>query len=271
MSGMPSQLEKLVVRHRQVAPMLSALLAGTDATLTLRDPDGSVVLERDGHDGGAVAGVFPIIADGQTIGTAEGGPLARTIATVVSYAVSRELDKIALAREALERYRELNLIYELAETLGSELEVRAIAASAAAEADRSPGGGRGFVLVLDPSTGALRAPEGLDAPIVEAAAGRGIIGALADGGVAEIVNGPAGDDRSTPDERRFGALVCAPMRAHGRLVGVLGAASADPIEYRAADLKVIEAIAALAAPAIDNAMVHATAVEAASERRTPRG
>ena len=47
-----SELRRLIVRHRHVAPMVSALLAGTDAAVTIRDAEGEVD-PRAGRDGGA--------------------------------------------------------------------------------------------------------------------------------------------------------------------------------------------------------------------------
>jgi transcriptional regulator with GAF, ATPase, and Fis domain len=267
-----SELERLVVRHRHVAPMLSALLAGTHATIILRDPDGNVVLHREGREtADPLLGPFPIVGDGRTIGTVEGGHLSRSVAAVLSYAVSRELDKRALAREALDRYRELNLIYELAASLGAELNVEAIARSAAGEASRIPAGGTGFVLLLDEATGTLAPPEGQAGPFDSARIGEGILGRVAASGLAELVNVPATDDGATPAERSFAALLCAPMQAHERTVGILGTASLDRVEYRAGDLKVIEAIAALAAPAIDHAQVHEAAVHELEELRRGEG
>ncbi len=264
---MAGELERFVVRHRHVAPMLSTLLAGTDATVTLRDAEGGVVLRREGADrGGSVQGPFPIVADGRTIGSAEGGPLARSIAAVLSYAVSRELDKRALAGEALDRYRELNLIYQLAESLGSTLEVGAIARAALAEASRLPAGGTGFLLLLDESTGRLEPPVEAGSPIREGRIGQGIVGRVAAGGQPELVNTPALDGTATPAERSVPALLVAPMRAHGRTVGVLGTVATDALEYRAGDLKVVVAIAALAAPALDHALTHEAVLREAAER-----
>lgn len=268
---MASEIERLVVRHRDVAPMLSVLLAGTQASVVIRDPDGNVVLHREGREpADPLEGPFPIVGDGRTIGTIEGGHLARPIASVLSYAVSRELDKRALAREALDRYRELNLIYDLAGSLGTDLEVIAIARSAVAEAGRLPAGGQAFLLMLDGGD-VLRCPDGLDAgPITEARPGEGVVGRIVASGAAELVNMPATDDTATPVERSFAAILCAPMRAHGRTVGVLGVASTDVVEYRAGDLKVVEAIAALAAPALDHALLHEAAVRELEElRRDP--
>jgi hypothetical protein len=259
---MPSDLERLVVRHRHVAPMLSALLAGTNATIVLRDPDGTVVLHREGRAAGeTVSGPFPIAAEGRVIGTVEGGPFARPIAAVLSYAVARELDKRALAREALDRYRELNLIYDLAGTIGTTLEVGPIATAALAEIDRLPAGGHGFLFLLDDATGRLDRPEG--SPAVQALPngrlGAGIAGSVAAARAAELVNVPAGDPRATPEERSYTALACAPLVAGDRLIGVLGATTRTPGGFRAGDLKLVEAIAALAAPALEGARRRAVA------------
>ena len=74
---------------------------------------------------------------------------AVSIAAVLAYAGARETDKRSLAREALDRYRELNLIYDLADQIGAVLETDAIAGVAIAEASRLPSGGTGFLLLLE--------------------------------------------------------------------------------------------------------------------------
>ena len=245
----PAELRRLIVRHRHVAPMLSVLLAGTDARLTITDTDGAMVLDR--QVGGAPADApverHPITVEGRTVGWVEGPRPAGSIAAVLSYAASRETDKRALAREALDRYRELSLIYELSETIGATLEVDAVAAVAVDEASRLPSGGEGFIVLRD---GPDR--ERLDG---------GILGAVLDGD-AEIVNDVAGDARATATERGLASLVAAPLKVRGERIGVIGTGSATPVEYRASDLKVLTAIASLAAPTLAQAAVHEAAVRA---------
>jgi transcriptional regulator with GAF, ATPase, and Fis domain len=261
------ELDRLVVRHRNVAPMLSALLAGTDATIVLRDLDGTTVLHREGVEIAERHGPFPIVADGRELGSVEGGSFARPIAAVLSYAVSRELDKRSLAREALDRYRELNLIYDLAEALGPTLEVEAIARIVTDEAGRLAEGGSGFFLLADEATGELTAAPGTDAGrLAGGRRGQGILGRVAASGVAELVDMPATDPDATPEERAVPAIVAAPMRTGGRTIGIVGATSAAPGTFNAGDVKVLTALAALAAPAIDHARIHEAAVREALER-----
>lgn len=247
---MELDLARLIVRHRHVAPMLSALLSGTNAGLRISDEQGAVILEREA--GGIGFERYPIAVEGRTVGWVEGDRTGRAIAAVLSYAVAREADKRSLAREALDRYRELNLVYELADRLGAEHDLPTVAAIVIAEASRLPGGGAGFLLAADPS-GELR-PIG-DSDVEPAGGLDGIVGAVLATGVAEEVNDVASDPRATTTERTFASVIAAPVISRGRTIGVLGAASPTPVVYAASDLKLLAAIAAIAGPALAAALV----------------
>jgi GAF domain-containing protein len=250
---MELDLERLIVRHRHVAPMLSALLTGTNAGVRISDGAGTVIIEREG--GGIGFEKFPITVEGRTVGWVEGDRAGRAIAAVLSYAVAREADKRSLAREALDRYRELSLVYDLADRLGGELEIDAVAGTLVGEASRLPSGGSGFLLLAtsdgDLRPGGGRPSAGDDRPVItDASISRGILGDVAASGVAEEVNDVAADPRATDEERRYASLIAAPVVSRGQTLGVLGAASRTPIEYRSADLKLLAAIAAIGGPAL---------------------
>jgi GAF domain-containing protein len=251
---MSIDLTRLVVRHRHVAPMLSVLLGGTNAAVRIRAADETVILERGADAIGTDR--FPIVVEGETVGWVEGDRVARSVAAVLAYAAAREADKRSLANEALERYRELSLVYDLAEALSGLTSVPAIGQAAVAEVNRVAGGGTPFLLAATDEPDRFRTPEGVPAgPIVEARLQSGIVGSvLTTTAEPEIVNEPAGDARASATERRLGAIIVAPLRSRGHVVGVVGAATDEPHEYRAGDLKVLAAIAALAGPALDQAL-----------------
>jgi hypothetical protein len=253
---MEMDLARLIIRHRHVAPMLSALLSGTNAGVRISNEEGIVILEREASGIGFEK--FPITVEGRTVGWVEGDRTGRAIAAVLSYAVAREADKRSLAREALDRYRELSLVYELADVLSGELDVAEIGRIVIAEASRLPAGGSGFLLLVD-DAGALQpvaASHGSDdGPGWPAGAGGGridggILGSVARSGVAEEVNDVAADPRASATERTYASLVAAPVVARGRTIGVLGAGTRTPADYQAGDLKLLAAIAAIAAPAL---------------------
>ena len=147
-----SELRRLIVRHRHVAPMVSALLASMDAAVTIRDGEGAVILERGGPAGAGPGDPVirqDVVVDGDMLGWVEGGRTARGIAAVLAYAAARERDKRSLANEALERYRELSLIYDLAATIGGSDTVEPVVHAAVTELSRLPHDARGFVLLAD--------------------------------------------------------------------------------------------------------------------------
>ena len=256
---MDQDLARLIVRHRHVAPMLSALLSGTNAGVRISDAAGTVILEREA--GGIAFEKFPITVEGRTVGWVEGDRIARAIAAVLSYAVARDSDKRSLAREALDRYRELNLVYELADRLSGELDVAAVTAVIVDEASRLPAGGAGFLLVAGPGGELHPAPAGGDHGGPPGGSD-GIVGAVARSAIAEEVNDVAGDARASEAERAFASLIVAPVVARGRTIGVLGAASTTRIDYQAADLKLLSAIAAIAGPALAGARARSASDEA---------
>jgi adenylate cyclase len=257
---MDLDLRRLIVRHRHVAPMVSALLAGTDARVRIVDAAGNVVLQRDAGAADAEPQRFAIANGTEVVGWVEGPRVAAAVAAVLSYAWARETDKRSLSQEALDRYRELNLIYDLAQSIGARLEVDAVAAVAITEARRLPGG-QGFLLLRGPASGRLVAASASDdEPVFESIrAGEGIVGVVADG-EPEIVNDVGRDPRATATERTYAAMAVAPLNVRGDRIGVIGVASTEPVMYRAGDLKVLGAIAALAGPAIDQARAHEAAV-----------
>lgn len=262
---MDVELARLIVRHRHVAPMLSALLGGIDAAVRISDGDGAVLLERGAEWLGGER--FPILVEGRTVGWVEGDRSARAVASVLSYAAAREADKRSLAREALDRYRELNLVYELADTLGGRLEVAGVVAAAVAEVARLPGGGTPFVLLApdgDVRGAPLVAPDGVPPGAIERGrVGEGAVGSAAYGGEAEIVNDVASDRRAgTERELGVASLVVAPLRARDTTIGVIGTATSEPHEFRAGDLKVLSAIAALTGPAVEQARAHEASLRA---------
>jgi GAF domain-containing protein len=57
-------------------------------------------------------------------------------------------------------------------------------------------------------------------------------------------------------------VVAAPLRVRGERLGVIGTRSATPVEFHASDLKLLTAIASLAAPTLDQARTHEAAVRA---------
>lgn len=256
---------KLMTTNRGIAPLVAALLAALPGAAAVTDADGTLLV---GHDPGCRE-EYPILLDGEVVGRVIGDEGAALLATVLAYVIEREAEKRSLARDGLDKYRELNLLYELSEKIGASLEVQSVATVAIEEACRRIKVGEGFVLVLEEATGMLE-PIALPAEaqllVTGIPVGEGVIGQIAESGRAEVIVDLDADPRWSARERNLRSLVCAPLKARQRVIGVLGIGSAESTAYTAADLKFLSTIASQAAPAVDHAMLYARTVREAQER-----
>jgi transcriptional regulator with GAF, ATPase, and Fis domain len=262
----PIDLRKLLVRNKDVSSLITSLIAALDGAVGIQDANGALLL---GHDAGAAPQKHPLTLDEQLLGWVVGDEKAATVAAVVAYIANREYEKKSLAREVLDRYRELNLLYDVSEKISASLQVTTVATIAIGEARRLITSGGGVVLLLDAPAGVLTPVVALGEPHLPKAGipcDAGIVGDVVANGRAEIVNDVHNDPRVSGPERVFASLVCAPLMAKQRAIGLFVIGSAAPVTYTAADLKFLSAIASQAAPALDHALLYERALKDAQER-----
>jgi hypothetical protein len=212
-----------------------------------------------------------IDVDGATLGYVTGaGASAPALALLLQHLVTRESEQRALASETLHLYREINLIEQLSEQLAAILNLQSVSESALAQARRLIPATHGSMLVLDKIDADLRTTASFADPISDAgtiAPASLLAATVLERGVAEILNDCSSDPRARGIERGLQALLCAPLRAGQRTVGLiaLGSTGAEA-SYSTAHLKLLNTIALQAAAAIENAMLCAEMVETARER-----
>lgn len=200
---------------------------------------------------------------------------------LIGWGMARDAERRSLAEEALERYRELNLLYDMAERSAS-LDPATIIRVATTEVGRLCRRGVSVALVTDEEGRRIRPlehvyPTADGAPRSDAVAhagiptdglpmGEGIIGGVAGGRDGEIVNDPSSDERATEIEAALGALMVAPLRAGDHKLGVLLVTAPTGAEFTAGEHRMLSAVAALTSPALDAAMTHVRTVAVARAR-----
>ena len=188
---------------------------------------------------------------------------------MLGHLAEREVERKALGSEVLNLYREINLIYSFSEKLAALLDVERVAQLTLQEARRLIVATDGVIMLLDADTGALTTVAGFgdEMPVLGGFhKGRGIVGAIADTGVAEIVNDVDIDPRRVTQHTTIKALIGAAMRVGERITGVIALGSTVPMAYTAAELKLLNTLALQAATAMENARLFERTVQAAAER-----
>lgn len=213
----------------------------------------------------------PITAGNQILGRVVGGEEAIAVAKLLGYLGERELEVKALAHDALDKYREINLLYNLSEKLNASLETSIVVKTVLEEVRRLIPATGASIALLHPTTADFRVEltftdGGYSLPEDILRANQGITGAVVQAGQGEIVNHTAIDPRYQPGLEPVASLICGPLKIEHRVIGVLNISSLEPIEYTAQHLKLLTTIASQAAQAIENAQLYQQQFAAAQER-----
>lgn len=270
---------KRFLRKRRGGLSLLEDFAALTPGLCLEDNQGQLLL---GEVPAVAVEKHAIMLDGSIHGWVYGHPQSPLIAMLLSHLVNNQGEYEALSDEALDRYREINLLYNLAENLAASLDVAMVGTIALREASR----------VLKASSGALMLLRGQQLHTVASfgeypcivnivALGQGIIGNVAQSGKAEVVSAISSHDHYHPAywrhkptnsvshcaaEHDTSTLICAPLKASQGTLGVIFLANDALQSYSAGDLKLLNTVAAQTVPAIESALLYERTLQEAKQR-----
>jgi serine phosphatase RsbU (regulator of sigma subunit) len=255
---------KALLRPKSASfPVIAGLCQALGDKLSIEDAAGKSLLGES-----SAAPRVPVELEGATLGYVIGpeGP-ASALALLLTHLAAREAEGRALAAEVLHLYREVHLIEQLSEQLAAILNLSSVGESALAQARRLITSTNGCILVTGSADGPLSTAAAFGSVIGPLSPDSNFTASLRARGIAEIVNDCAADPRANDSERRLGALICAPLRAGQRTVGIIALANdAAGAVYSTADLKLLNTIALQTAAAIENSLLAAEMVGAARDR-----
>ncbi len=206
--------------------------------------------------------VIPIVIEGEVYGALCGSPphlpFLPLLGRIIVSLAHKELVRKSLARETLDRYREINLLYHIHETIGACLDLDQVVRLVLEESIRILKADGGSVLLPDELTGRLRAHGSVGLDVAEAE--RHLIGlALSEKvfstGKSRIINDlqhyiRPGDDAGV----QLVSMLSAPFKSGEQVLGVVTLARTREGEiFTAGDEKLLSALASQAGVAILNA------------------
>ena len=198
---------------------------------------------------------------------------ASAFASLLSHLAERESESRAFTAEVLQLYREINVVERLSEQLAPLIDLAEICEAALMQAQRVIPATHGgiFISVAEdtPLETAACFADAKNGPSLQASPlqpDSRFVASTLERDVAEIVNDCAADPRILDAERDLHALMCAPLRAGQRSVGVIALASTQQgTSYSAANLKLMNTIALQTAASIENAILCARMIDTARD------
>lgn len=264
-------------------------LAGAGVALVLLDPGGLPLKDEPLPCGGSARHCLPTCSHGWTVRTfpiqvttglaghlaelrAPGGigpELAEGIVGLLRDSAQSRLELESTVEELVGKYELLSVLYDSAATIVSISNLEEVSQRILDEAARSLGVDHASLMLLDESAEVLRvtSARGMRADTVgkvEVRVGEGISGYVAREGKPVLIEDLATHPlarRATREEERPGSLMSVPLKVKDRVLGVINVnnkRSGEP--FRAGDLKLLMALADLAAISIENARTYQNAI-----------
>jgi adenylate cyclase len=203
---------------------------------------------------------FPILLGDEVLGWVIGCERVYEIANFLSYLVNREFERKALAADALDKYREINLLYAIAGKLSNCLDVKEIATLVIEEASRLINSTSASVMLHNPLSDCLEivSARGTAEKMrnLKLMANQGIAEYVFTTGKPELVNDATQDTRYIVNENDCFAIISVPILTKDKTLGVVNISNSEPVHYTSQDLKLFIAMVTQASSAIENALLH---------------
>ena len=226
--------------------------------------DGRDLIELPLQSGGQGVGLLHLVVEGQTGESQTEGvnTLDEDLLVLLVRAIGGEADKIAMLRRAERDLRELNLLYEIGQSLAVNLDLVSLLNDIKLRAPKVVGAERCSIFILDEAKNELLLDIPGELKQYRMPADRGIAGWVVTHGVGQIVNDVEQDSRwydAIGREAEFvtRSILCVPMRTKDRIIGVMQILNTlDARPFTDQDMQLLTTLAAQAAIAIENARLY---------------
>lgn len=244
-----------VLKKKRFAALVGRLAASLASPLAIEDADGSLLLASDGAEEGTR---HPVELQDEIIGWVRGSGDAGLLAQLLAYHAELELERKELGSETLHKYKEITLLYDMADRIPACMEPREIGGLLIEQLRQVIRFSTVTVLLLNRESGLLEviASEGDDIEPGTALEPTGIMAGVWRSGKGEIVNDVRRDPRFVSLGTPISSLMCAPLKSKDTMTGLVRLTSAEPVNYAAEDLKLFTTLAAQAAVQIENAALY---------------
>ncbi len=225
------------------------------------------LIELPLQSGGQGVGLLHLVVDGQELGTeGKGGHSSlnadEDLMVLLVRAIGGEADKLSMLRRAERDLRELNLLYEIGQSLSINLDLSSLLNDIKLRAPKVVGAERCSILLIDEARNELVLEIPGENRQYRMPVDRGIAGWVVTHGVGQIVNDVEQDPRwydAIGREADFitRSILCVPMRIKDRISGVMQLLNkVDGKPFSDQDMQLLTTLAAQAAIAIENARLY---------------
>lgn len=259
---------KRIISKNEVKVQIKGIVELDASSIVINDPNGKNLYTSENYEANKNTDMgkitkHQVLLENSVIGWVVGSAKAKVIADLLTYICNTEFEKKTIGKETLEKYKELNVLYEITEKLAVKISPKKVAELVVAEVKQLITADSVSVMFyneeneifeLIANSENLNDGKGLEAFKL----GEGIAGNVGQVGKAEIVNNVLADPRFIKGNSKICSMMCAPLSIKNKVIGVINISCNKPFEYLANDLKILVAIAFQASISVENARLYDT-------------
>ena len=249
---------KKLLAKKEVANILNEVSRDISATVGIQDDQGNLLWGEIPEN---PSGKYPIAIGDEVLGWVVSIGEASSISSLLSYLAREELEKRQMASELLQKYQEINLLYNLSEKITASLDLSVVAQLVIGESKRLFKTTSASIMLLNEERKVLEiisafgTAKELNSKLCFNL-DEGIAGSVFKTGKGELINNASSDPRFVPGKNPVSSIMCVPLKIHERVIGVLNVSNEEPIDYTAEDLKILTTLASQAVSVIETAIRH---------------
>ncbi len=246
------QFRKLLAQV-SIQLLIENLADSLKTTIFVSDLQGNILWGRFSSD---LSCQYPVTINADIIGWIHGDTKAQIIAQTLSYIAYQEFEKKTIAIETLEKYEEINFLYEISAKMSRALTIEDIIEVVIEETQKLIEVSDISFMLIDPK-GELEIFYKHDEQIIKTIGTiSSIYGHVLRSGKAEIFNDVLKDPRYIEEDSAIRSLICAPLKISNETIGVIKVSHIEPNSYNTEDLKLFTALTSQAAAAIKTAQYY---------------
>ena len=259
-------LKNVIGKKNEAASLLLSLMEQLNIVARIEDESGKILL---GEAADPLAFVHPIILDDETLGWVKGDEKSIIITQLLTHLLSKEAEKKKLGSEVLHLYQEVNLMFDFSDKLAKTIDAADIARTTLEEASRVIRSDNGVIVLWDEKNRKLQVMASIGELFFDQEKINSELPVL----LSIILSGQSEIITDTVELRKVGivlphirSVLYSALKVNHRVMGAVILASNEDIQYAAADLKLLTALALQSSAAIESALLYEKNIREANER-----
>src|SRR5437762_8538785 len=259
-------LKNIVGKNTEVTAILQSLIGRLQAKVWIEESTGKFLLNTK-----QVTNEFqyPIQLDNELLGWVKGDENGAIISEILHLLLQKEVERKKLGSEVLNLYQEVNMIFDFSEKLSQMIEATSIAQITLEEAIRVIRADNGVVVLWDEKNKELEIaasvgelffdPEKINSELP-------LLRNIIFSGQCEILSDLSLLKKEGIILPHVQSVIYSALKVKHRIMGAIILANTEPVQYTAADLKLLTTLALQSSAAIESALLYEENIREAREK-----